>query len=184
MLSIITVPHPTLRTVAAPVTQSNFKFQKFLIDLGETLQKKKNPGGVGLAAPQVDRSIRVFCTTVEGLETFINPRIIAQSREFTLGDNPKEPYLEGCLSMPGIYAPVPRHEWMELEYFLLNPDFSLQKKTKRFGMFYARVIQHELDHLDGVLFTDHALKHEYIIYKENSNGKLEELSSYASIEKL
>lgn len=120
-------------------------------DLWETLEKSE---GCGLAAPQIGISKRVL--VVDGdvmtdvypyLKDFkrvmINPVVISESEK-------ECDYNEGCLSVPGIYADVTRPESITVEYY----DGNLEKKTETFDKFACRMIQHEMSHLDGVLFTD------------------------------
>jgi peptide deformylase len=175
-MKIITIPHQTLRTTAKPVTVVDKKLKKFITDLEKTLNATKNPKGVGLAANQVDDLHRVFSTHFDKqLRSFINPEITAASDDLVLGPDGKDPYLEGCLSIPGIYGPVYRHEWLELEYQLIEND-TLTTHTEKFDDYNARVIQHELDHLNGVLFIDHTLEFELELYQENkTTKKLEEV---------
>jgi len=121
-------------------------------DLKDTLAEAE---GCGLAAPQIGVSKRVVI--VDGTDmtdmydylkdfrrTLINPRIIAQSDNFCA-------FNEGCLSIPGIYADVRRPDTITVEYY--NED--LQKVTETFDRFACRMVQHELSHLDGDMFTDH-----------------------------
>ena len=183
-MKIITVPHNTLRQVATPITTIDKKMLSFLDQLGSTLVNKKNPQGVGLAAPQVDQLYRVFTTYLPRsenredasplLRTFINPVISDTSSTLTFGPNPKEPILEGCLSVPGIYGPVPRHDWIEVEFDELE-ETTLRKKKERFNAFAARVMQHEFDHLDGRLFIDYTVELNLPLYKERGKD-MEELS--------
>lgn len=173
-LNIIKVPHPTLRKKSVEVklgeTHSPAELKKLVSDLEYTLEKTTKPKGVGLAAPQTDQLWRVFTTKVEEPLTMINPEIIDHSSDQTLGPDKKEPILEGCLSIPRIYGPVPRWHWVEMEYQILDGE-KLIKKTQRFDNFYARVVQHELDHLDGVLFIDHSLRLDLPVYQEDSDDK-------------
>lgn len=175
-MKIITIPHPTLRQTAKEVTTVDKKLKKFVSELEQTLDKTKNPKGVGLAATQVDDLHRVFATHFDKqLRSFINPEIISASDELVLGPEGKEPYLEGCLSIPGIYGPVFRHDWLELRYQTIK-DNELVSHQEQFTDYNARVIQHELDHLNGVLFIDYTLQYGLDLYKENSSTKkLEEI---------
>ena len=86
----------------------------------------------------------------------------------------KEPYLEGCLSIPKIYGPVLRHQSIKIKFSIINYQLSITEKTSVFSGFPARVIQHELDHLDGILFTDRSIQQELPIYEEQ-RGKLVEI---------
>jgi peptide deformylase len=186
-MKIITVPHSTLRTVAQPVVTIDKKVLQFIQNLQTTLAKKDNPKGVGLAAPQVDMKWRIFVTQLSPdggrsneekppvMRTFINPRIIDRPDKLTFGPDKREPILEGCLSIPGIYGPVPRWPWLRLEFQeIVNGELVI--KTERFSDFAARVIQHENDHLDGVLFVDYALEYDLPLYKEDpKTEKLQEI---------
>ncbi len=120
-------------------------------DLKDTLARAD---GCGLAAPQIGVSLRVLIVdgTVMGdvydylkdfRRTMINPVIVEESAG-------KCEYDEGCLSVPGVYCPVTRPEKITVEYF--NEDF--EKVTETFERFACRMVQHEMSHLDGVLFTD------------------------------
>jgi peptide deformylase len=183
-MKIVTIPHSTLRTVAQPVTHVDKKVIQFVQDLQTTLGKKNNPKGVGLAAPQVDVKWRIFATQLPEREddeesyqmrSFINPKILDHSDQFTYGPDKKEPILEGCLSIPGIYGIVPRWNWIELEYQVIEGT-ELVTHKERFTDFAARVIQHEHDHLNGILFIDYSVEFDLPTYKENSRTeKLYEL---------
>ena len=182
-MKIITVPHPTLRTIATPVSQVDKKLVQFVGELEQTLANKTNPRGVGLAAPQVDTKWRIFATQLpispqseeSKVRSFINPLIIDHSENHTFGPDKKEPILEGCLSIPGIYGPVPRWEWIDLEFQYISGD-ELKTTKERFSDFPARVAQHELDHLNGILFVDYMMQYSLPLYQEDpKNDKLYEL---------
>lgn len=124
---------------------------KLVTDLKDTLQKAD---GCGLAAPQIGVSERVVLVDGRGmvdvydylkdfLRVMINPVIIEESEE-------QCEYNEGCLSIPGIYADVVRPAKITVEYY--NED--LEKVTETFDKFACRIVQHELSHLDGCVFTD------------------------------
>ena len=124
-MKIVAVPHPVLRQVAQAVTVFDKKFFQFLSDLGETLIKQENPRGVGLAAPQVGKSWRVFAAVLgetnqeskqPELEFFINPKITQRSKEQIMGAIDGSERFEGCLSIPRLYGPVPRSSWVEVAY--------------------------------------------------------------------
>lgn len=187
-MKIITAPHPTLRAEAKSIEILDKKNIQLLKDLGATLQSHRNPRGVGLAAPQVDVHKQVFATYLNAdgeesnhplLRWFINPQVTATSTEVIFGSDPEEPALEGCLSIPGLYGPVPRYDWIELHFQTWNGDTrdpQLTTHEERFTGFAARVMQHEFDHLQGVLFTDYSLKFDLPVYQENKRtGKLDEI---------
>ena len=138
-------------------------------DLKDTLAKAD---GCGLAAPQIGVSKRVVIVdgdvvsdTYDYLKgffrTLINPVILEESQE-------KTTYSEGCLSIPGIYCDVVRPARMTVAYYNEN----LEKVTETFDKFACRMIQHELSHLDGDLFTDHAAP----IRKKMISSKLQNIT--------
>lgn len=127
-LSIVKTPNPVLRQKC----RENFILPLGFIEAMLKLMLKSN--GVGLAAPQVGFPYRMFVTAWG--EAFINPVITARTGNIIKDD-------EGCLSIPGIFVTVPRHERI-----VLNNDWP-------FEGFQARIIQHEMDHLDGKLITDY-----------------------------
>jgi peptide deformylase len=112
--------------------------------VSEMLETMRASEGVGLAAPQVGRSIRLFVAEVNGKDySFINPFITARSES-------KIVFEEGCLSLPGQFLPVERAERITVEY----DDMDGTRKSMEADGFLAIVIQHEHDHLDGTLITD------------------------------
>ncbi len=189
-MKIVTVPHPALREPAQPIITVDKKLLKFVEELQRTLDKKKNPPGVGLAAPQVATNMRIFTTklapfteeddynprdlNLAEIRYYINPQVIDHSSELVLGVDEEEPDLEGCLSIPGIYGPVPRWEWIEVEYQQVQEQ-ELITHRERFADFYARVVQHEIDHLDGILFTDYLKKYDLPVYQTDRRDNLVEI---------
>ncbi|MFY9418887.1 MAG: peptide deformylase [Bacteroidales bacterium] len=151
ILPILAYNHPTLRKKADIVEKDYPDLQQLILDMKETLKKSE---GVGLAAPQVNKSIRLFIVdatyyaskypeTKEFTKTFINPQIIEMSENTV--------YMpEGCLSIPGIYEDISRPETITIQYF----DENWQEHTETYSTIIARIIQHEYDHLEGILFTD------------------------------
>ena len=141
-----------LRRKAAPADPAEKeKILSLVSDLKDTLAHSE---GCGLAAPQIGVSARVLVVDGDVMadvydylagfrRTMINPVIVEQSAE-------QCEYTEGCLSVPGIYADVRRPAVIKVEYL----DEDLQPRTEVFDKFAARMIQHEMSHLDGVLFTD------------------------------
>ena len=136
-----------LRLKAKPVTELTDEIRQFIADLTETMYVKD---GVGLAAPQVGRSLRIFVVDPfwfqEGNEK--NPVILInpEFKEFE-GEETME---EGCLSLPDIYAKVTRAERVIIEGFNEN----WEKVSIEAEDLFARALQHENDHLDGILFID------------------------------
>lgn len=149
MLDIVTFGNEILVKKADPVKDIDDTIRKLSADMLETLAGK----GVGLAAPQVGMPLRVFVTDVEGDKhrVFINPEIILTSQEQVSIE-------EGCLSLPRLYLDVLRPEMIKVQAW----NEKGRPFTLEVGGFLARVIQHEYDHLDGILFIDRlkALKRE------------------------
>lgn len=174
MMAIIEIPHPTLRQKAEPISKVDKKLLTFIAELQSTLKATKKPKGAGLAAPQVNKLWRIFATQVKEPRIFINPAIVKHSAEQTLGQDQKEPIMEGCLSIPRLYGPVFRWEWVTLEFDQIK-NGKLVRQKEKFVDFPARVVQHELDHLNGILFTDHSLKDNLPVYQEIDPEKFEEV---------
>ncbi len=142
LLDVITFGHPTLRKIAQPVPKDRID-KAFVRDLMETMRVKD---GVGLAAPQVNVSQRIIVVTdFEYTFTMINPKIIAHS-EGLLTE------VEGCLSLPGFQAVVQRFERIVVSALDENAE---AYEVKASGLL-SRAIQHEIDHLNGVLYIDRA----------------------------
>lgn len=150
-LPIYAYGHPILKRVADPVTDNNAELQSFISDMWETMYQAS---GVGLAAPQVGLSRRIFIVDTvqlqdepgaeEGIKkVFINAVKIEESGE-------DYAYEEGCLSIPDIRADVNRQSRIKLKYL----DEHFEEHTTEFEGVNARVIQHEYDHLEGILFVE------------------------------
>lgn len=178
---IIEVPHNTLRVVATPIETVTPELQQLLAQLTATLQNARDPIGVGLAAPQIDTPLRVFATQLEHPTTgalhtqlFINPELVDQSDRQTTGHNPRRPDLEGCLSIPLYYGPVERPEWVTLQWVELTADNTLSApRSQTFYDFDGRVVQHELDHLNGILFTDHVRSQGQRLFRADADDLVE-----------
>lgn len=144
MLKIITNPNKILRQKASAIKDITDKeIQKLIPEMIETMLRKD---GLGLAAPQVGQSVRMIAVRhKDGELIMINPMIVKKSLL-------KEIDEEGCLSVPNIFGEVKRCKKITVKY--LDGD-GKQHKISAEGLF-ARVIQHEIDHLDGILFIDKA----------------------------
>ncbi|GAB4363841.1 MAG: peptide deformylase [Spirochaetales bacterium] len=152
-MNILTLGHDVLRQKALEVKQIDGNTVRFVREMLETMRSGK---GIGLAATQVGVLERIFVVQVEEdiPRVFINPVLKGVSPEVSS-------YEEGCLSIPGIYADVKRPEMISID--------AVDERGKPFHLdadgLLARVIQHELDHLNGMLFIDHLseLKRKRII---------------------
>jgi peptide deformylase len=159
LLPIITAPDPRLKVNAKPVAKVDEKVRRLMDDMVETMYESI---GIGLAAPQVGVAQRVIVVDVarEGEKAnpirIANPEILWRSEETTLAN-------EGCLSLPEHYADVVRPAEIRLRY--LDHENEIREIEAK-GLL-ATCIQHEIDHLDGVLFVDHisALKRGIILRK-------------------
>lgn len=142
MMDIVTYGDPVLEEKAQPVAEFDEKLKSLVADMFEAMRRDR---GIGLAAPQVGVSSRVFVTDVEGdgQRVFVNPEIIMTSPEVS-------EYEEGCLSFPGLYFTVKRPASVKVQAFT--------EKGKPFTVdaegLLARVVLHEFDHLEGKLFID------------------------------
>lgn len=154
---IIKTPNPILTTPSNPVQNFDAKLERLVEDLVDTLNSAKNPGGTGIAAPQIGvlervciaRNFQYDNSSTDVIETenyedfiMINPEIIKSSQATDVE-------WEGCLSIPEIYGRVERSKNIKVKYY----DTQGAKKVLKVSGFLARVMQHEIDHLNGVLFT-------------------------------
>ena len=140
VLDIVKAGAPVLKEIAAPIEKIDGELKRLLDDMAETMYAAD---GIGLSAPQVGKSIRAVVIDIgKGPLELINPRIIF--KEGAVVDS------EGCLSCPNLYGEVERAETVKIVY---RDRRNKQKHLTAKGLL-ARCIQHEIDHLDGVLFID------------------------------
>ena len=148
---IVVYGHQVLRKVSEDIDKEYPDLRQLIADLFETMY---NSEGMGLAAPQIGKSVRIF--VIDGTpiaddepslagfrKVFINPHIIEKSGEI-------KPMSEGCLSIPHIREEVNRESYIRIQYYDENWEFH----DETYNGYKARIIQHEYDHLDGILFTD------------------------------
>ena len=149
---IVAFGDPVLKKETRDVEEGEFDVKELVGDMFETMYQAQ---GVGLAAPQIGKDIRVFIIDSRPIEdeedeeigikrAFINATILKETGKSWA-------YEEGCLSIPGIREDVVRKEKIRLHYF----DEDWVEHEEDFEGIQARIIQHEYDHVDGVLFTDH-----------------------------
>ena len=148
---IVVYGHPVLRKIAAEIDKDYPGLNQLINDLFETMYYSE---GLGLAAPQIGKSIRIFVidgkpaaedepSLADFKKAFINPHITERSGEF-------QPMNEGCLSIPNLREEVMRESHVRITYY----DENWQFYDEAYDGYKARIIQHEYDHLDGILFTD------------------------------
>lgn len=152
ILPIVTYDDELLREEAEEITENSDSLQKLIGDMFETMY---NSSGVGLAAPQIGRLLRFFVMDADAITeeleepdigpmVFINPEIISTGGE-------KVKMEEGCLSIPEVRDEVKRPEKITVKYL----DSNFNEHEDSFDGWLSRIIQHETDHLDGVLFLDY-----------------------------
>jgi len=156
---------PILRQTSKPVIKVDKKIKNLIQDLKDTLAVQLDPEGVGLAAPQIGKNLRVFAASYKNFQRIvINPKIvniITSTRGVEVKKKSHKEILEGCLSLPYYYGPLKRAPKITIKY--LNE--SGKSITETFEGFYAQIIMHEIDHLNGILFMDHLLKEKKPLYK-------------------
>jgi peptide deformylase len=163
-LQIIRLGHPGLRTTAEPVPEEFFASGR-LHELGRALiHTMMSSEGVGLAAPQVAEALRLFAYWVPAVgddEVEVEPTVLVNPELRAIGDELEEGW-EGCLSIPGLRGLVPRYPRLKVKARAIdgNPiSFTADG-------FHARVIQHEYDHLDGIVFLDRMTSTESLAFDE------------------
>ncbi|MEE2695147.1 MAG: peptide deformylase [Pseudomonadota bacterium] len=147
VLKILTIPDPRLKNKSKEVDFFDKKLQETVGNMLDTLYSSEN--GIGLAAPQVgiNKRIVVIDLQEDGKKspiTFINPEVLHSSKDKATNE-------EGCLSIPGYYAEVERPKTVDVEW----SDLKGGKIKKRMTGLLSVCIQHEIDHLNGILFIDH-----------------------------
>ncbi|HSX40109.1 MAG TPA: peptide deformylase, partial [Candidatus Saccharimonadales bacterium] len=152
MLPIVTAPNNVLSQVAKKVGKIDRQVLDFIEEMKQSLASAKDPEGVGLASPQVGKSLRIFIikqSPKAKVSIFINPKIIEKSQELVPLSRPKKSKnkkagkLEGCLSLPNIWGPVLRAPSVKLQYL----DETGRQHVKMFKGVFATIIQHEYDHI-------------------------------------
>jgi peptide deformylase len=147
---IVVYGNPVLKKKARDLEKDEIDVKALAEDMFETMY---NASGIGLAAPQIGKSLRMFVVDATALDepeyigfkkVFINPEIIEET-----GD--EWAFEEGCLSIPEIREEVYRPENLRMRYF----DENWEEHEEEFDEMKARIIQHEYDHIEGILFTDH-----------------------------
>jgi peptide deformylase len=164
---IVDAKDPILRKKSKEVIKIDKKIQRLAKDLTDTLKAQKDPEGVGLAACQVGKLIRMFAM-VDGsnIKVVVNPKLIKVENVKTKLKKKGSPILEGCLSIPNYYGRVKRPQKVTMSYQTLNG----KRITEVFTGFPAQIVQHELDHLEGKLFVDEILKNKSPLYKFDPEG--------------
>lgn len=189
MAKIVKYPDPVLREKCREVKNVDEKLEKVVEDLSTTLMEKDN--GIGLAAPQIAETLRVFAIKPPGHDhasaesdsahVYINPQILDRFEKEKIypqvytEEGDRDDFYEGCLSIPGIYGTVKR--WIEirvryqrLSTSKVSEDPTLEVIEETLEGLMAIVFQHELDHLNGVLFIDHIKEENGQVFKDSGDG--------------
>lgn len=191
MLKILNAPDPVLSQKAKQIPKIDNKTLKIIEGMKKTLDGTTDPKGVGLAAPQVGKSLQLFIVKPapkSPIQVFINPLIIkktetghltidsgrGQQLNASSSKNSKNIKLEGCLSLLNIWGEVRREPEITLQYQQVANNRQLITKTRIFSDFMATIIQHETDHLNGILFPKRVLEQKGTLYKSSKNEKGED----------
>jgi peptide deformylase len=175
MQKIVHAPNAVLSQPAKPVrveqtgTIDNHILH-LIADMKDALDHTEDPKGVGLAAPQVGKSLQIFImkpTDKARVQIFINPQVAVIDDTNEKQTKKRSKQLEGCLSLPTIWGTVERRKAVLVTYL----DEKGQKHEKVFRGFQAVIIQHEYDHLQGILFPKRVLEQNGKLYKSHKNGK-------------
>lgn len=185
-MKIVQAPSEVLSNVARPVAGIDKSIKKLLKEMEISLAGAKDPEGVGLAAPQIGKSLQIFIVKESPeaeLKVFINPKIVSfkdkpkekdeklsEARTNSGGKKTKKKkgvQLEGCLSLKDIWGVVKRHDELTLSYL----DKKGNARKEKFDGFLSTIIQHEVDHLQGVLFPKRVLEQKNVLYKSIKNKK-------------
>lgn len=175
---IIQAPNEILSQKAKPVE----KIEKTVLDLIDEMKKQllsaRDPEGVGLAASQVGKPLRLFIvrpTPKSPIHVFINPviekRLTSHFPTQASHISRRTSKLEGCLSLPNIWGTVKRSPVITISYL----DEKGKKHNRKFTGFMATIIQHEFDHINGILFTQRVLEQKGKLYKSHKNKKGEDV---------
>jgi peptide deformylase len=180
MVKIVTTPALVLSQASRPVKKIDKEIKRIISYMIVALNSAKDPVGVGLAAPQIGISLQIFITkpTINSkIQVFINPKIVntdtkATESEIKLKAKKNAAVkLEGCLSLPSIWGEVKRKPIATISYM----DENGNKIKNTFRGLMATIVQHEIDHLNGILFPKLVLEQKGILYKSEKGEKGEDV---------
>lgn len=175
-MKILTTPDPFLRHTAKKLVNYDKKTQDQVAQMSQILLHTSNPKGVGLAATQVGLDKRIFILNLEEkIHIYVNPEFepIGDKKLSQVYKKKKDRWLEGCLSIPKIWGFVDRFYQIKLKYLAPVKEGSAWKLLAREDILEdvdAAYAQHETDHLNGILFTDHILRQSGTILQETASG--------------
>ncbi len=176
-MEILNAPQTVLSLRAKPIKKIDKEILRFIQEMKKTLLETTDPEGVGLAAPQINKSLQIFLlrpASNSQIQVFINPTVIVNETSYDdkqkLSSKKKSNEsvkLEGCLSLPDIWGEVNRARKVTVSYL----DASGKNHKRTFHGFTATIIQHEYDHLQGILFTKRVLEQHGQLYKSRKDEK-------------
>lgn len=186
--TIVTAPNPILSQPAKEINKLDSQVLSVIEEMKVSLNSAKDPEGVGLAAPQIGKSLRIFIAKPNPkgkILVFVNPKILSKSepsqsftKERKVASDGKSKRkkkevqkLEGCLSLKDIWGTVLRSPKVKLSYM----DEAGKTYVKDFSGFLATIVQHESDHLDGILFPRRVLEQKGKLYKSERDEKGEDV---------
>ena len=176
-MKIVQAPNTVLTTPAKKVEKFDSTLHKLLEEMKNALVNAKDPEGVGLAAPQVGKNLQIFIvkpTEKAKIEVFINPvlkTIGSLPKKKDSDDESEDVKLEGCLSLKDIWGIVTRYQKVHMDY----QDEHGKTHSRDFTDFFATILQHEYDHIQGVLFPKRVLEQNNKLYKSRKDKKGETL---------
>lgn len=186
MLAIVQAPSPVLATPSKKINKIDKTIHDLIAQMTETLEKATDPEGVGLAAPQVGVGLQLFIikpTPKAKIDVFINPVLtIPDGAKRTnakekLENDDEDVKLEGCLSLKDIWGVVDRFDKVTLTYL----DQHGKQHDRTFNGFFATIVQHEYDHIQGILFPKRVIEQESTLYKSKKNKKGESIFEEISL---
>jgi peptide deformylase len=174
IMNIVQAPEPVLSAKTKPIEKIDKNVLQLIEDMKETLEHTTDPEGVGLAAPQVGKPLQLFIIREAKdapFSIFINPQVQLVGKPKETEMEKKHSRLEGCLSLKNIWGTVKRVPKVKVTYL----DETGTAHTKTFSGFFAVIVQHEYDHLQGFLFPKRTLEQAGKLYKSHKDEKGEEV---------
>ena len=171
ILDVVQAPHEVLSAKAKRIEKIDASVLSFIEDMKQTLVAQKDPEGIGLAAPQVGKSLQLFIVKPDNespFDIYINPVLtLGREKEIAKRANKtgERQKLEGCLSLKVIWGTVKRAKKVHLEWM----DETGTQRKATFTGFYATILQHEYDHLQGILFPRRVLEQKGQLYRSKKD---------------
>ncbi len=174
MKPIVHTPNQVLIKPSQPIAKIDKKILEIIDQMKDTLELADKPKGVGLAAPQIGLGLKIFLIKPDEnspSRAFINPKIIKTGKTTIAGIPGKEHKLEGCLSIPKVWGLVRRFKSVTISF----QDETGQKHIETFSGFPAIIVQHEMDHLEGILFSRRVVEQKGQLYKTGTDAEGKEV---------